>query len=132
MMRGYHTQEELAASLKVHRGTVARDLIVIRKQLKKELDKQKFEDILRDFLMQIQGTYEEAWRTYAKATSPIKVRALRLIHDIQANKIKVLQSLGVVRELAPALREPFEVRLKYEHPYTKKRKKRKKAKKAKK
>lgn len=91
--------KELGAGLR----TIKRDVAAIRDELKKEIKSKKLEDILADFVIAEDGVYNEAWKTYYNATEEsTKTRALRIIHSIISDKIKILQGLGVFgKELIP-------------------------------
>jgi hypothetical protein len=109
-MRGYHTQEEYAKLLNVSVSTIKKDLDIVQNELFEGLKKENIEKILNDFNLQNQGAYEEAWETYKKSKHPnVRVGALRLIHEFQQDKIKILQSLGIIREVAPAERKSIEI-----------------------
>jgi Trp operon repressor len=110
LMRGYHTREELVKRLNVSSATISRDMEVVQKELEEELKKEDMIKLLNDFKLQNQGAYEEAWKLFEKTKHPnAKIGALRLIHDFQNDKIKILQSLGIIREVAPLERRAIEI-----------------------
>lgn len=110
LMRGYHSQEEYSKLLNVSVSTIKKDLDIVQNELFEGLNKENIEKILNDFKLQNQGAYEEAWETYKKSKHPnARVGALRLIHEFQQDKIKILQSLGIIREVAPAERKSITI-----------------------
>lgn len=111
LMRGYHTRDELVKRLSVSSATISRDMQVVQEELEEELKKEDMIKLLNDFKLQNQGAYEEAWKLFEKTKHPnAKIGALRLIHDFQNDKIKILQSLGIIREVAPLERKSMIVK----------------------
>lgn len=110
LMRGYHSQEDYSKILNVSISTIKRDIAVVESELEEELKKENISALLKDFSLQNQGAYEEAWETYKKSKHPnARIGALRLIHEFQQDKIKILQSIGIIREVAPAERKSIEI-----------------------
>jgi len=108
IMRGYHSQETLAKALECSRSTIERDLIIIHEEIDAELAKEKVDDILKDFMLQTRGSYEDIQNMYSASNDDfIKLRAQKQLQELREAKIKILQSLGMIKEVAPAQREPL-------------------------
>lgn len=120
LFRGHRSQLQIAVELKVSPRTIASDVKAVLPEIEKEIDKMEKEvrPILRDFFKQTEGLLDAAWSAHDRAdNSNARIGALRVIHDLLFNKVKMLQSLGKIREVAAAQREPMEIVLKYKHPY---------------
>jgi Trp operon repressor len=110
LMQGHPTQEKLAKILNVSVSTIKKDMLIIETEKENLLTKENMSALLTDFLWQNEGAYQEAWETYKKSKHPnARIGALRLIKEFQGDKIKIMQSIGIIREVAPAERKFIEV-----------------------
>lgn len=90
---------EISEALSVSPATIKRDLSVIRQEFKELANNRAFEEVLTDFLMNYDAVFREAWKTYFSTQNEnVKLGALNLVTKIFDNKIKILQSLGVIKE----------------------------------
>jgi predicted MPP superfamily phosphohydrolase len=110
LMEGHPTQMQLANALKVSRKTIEIDMRAVEEEKLSLLSKENAIAILIDYLWQNKGAYEQAWELFKKAKHPnIKIGALRLIHDFHQDKIKVMQSLGMLKAVSPEERKSIEI-----------------------
>jgi len=111
IMRSYHTQEELAKALGMTRKTIQRDMEVIKEEIKTQAGEGKFEDLLNDFMAKITASYNDVSGIIAgSADENVKLKGQRLLNELRESRIKILQSLGIVRELAPLERKAVVVK----------------------
>lgn len=113
LLRGHRSYAEMALQLKVSLRTVSCDVKAVLPEIEKEIEKMSrdVETVLKDFLKQMEGAFDAAWAAHDRAgdNTNAKIKALRIIRDILCDKVKIMQSLGIIRELAPAQREPIKV-----------------------
>lgn len=111
VMKSYHTQEELAAALKTSTKTIERDLEKIKVELEEQAGKGEFNEVLSDFLAKITGSYNNVATIIAGTSDDrVKIKGEELLNALRESRIKIMQSLGIVRELAPMERKAVVVR----------------------
>jgi len=113
LCRSYHTGLEIKNALekqgiKISMRTIDRDMVEVKAQLRKEVSGEKVEDMFENFHIQNRGLEEEMWNAFIKTGSDqAKASIGRVIHEIQMDRIKLLQSMGIIREVLPVQTEPL-------------------------
>lgn len=85
--------------IKAAEKTVDRDISAVKAEVRKEIEMGglNIHEILSDFLMKYDEAYAQAWSAHRGAvSSKEKVFALRIIKDLLGDRIKILQSLGLI------------------------------------
>ena len=116
MMLGAFSQEKAAKELKVNRATIIRDIKAIQEEMREMIKTIDLDTMLSEILLKMDERQKEAWKLFVQGKNEhARINALRLTQNIDIEKIKVLQSLGIIRELAPAQREP--ITIEFKKPY---------------
>jgi hypothetical protein len=102
-IRGW-TNADLARLFSVRERTIERDLAAIREEVWGSLDTDEgaralLREIYAELRLAEDEVVREAWQLYMKTTNDsVKLGCLRLVGERQAELIKVMQSLGLLRE----------------------------------
>lgn len=116
-LEGDLTQEKMAKRLNVSFMTVARDMVAIRDEMALEIKRDTFNKALLDFKKHSDQILSSAWGIYNNSEDDrARVAALRVVQREKSDRIRILQSLGLIREIEPEAITDFIVRFKKPWP----------------
>jgi len=109
MIRGL-TEKEIADKLNVSRSTIARDKRALKDKLKDNLDDEPIKEVLFEMDSYLESIAHEYWKMYYKdgQKENIKLGCLNSLKSVINDKIKLLQSLGIIREEPIKVEEELE------------------------
>lgn len=88
---------EISDNLKVCPKTTSRDIKEIRETIIAEVTKEPLTTFLSDFLLMQESIIRECWRKYyAVNNESVQVGILNSLQRLFENRIKILQTLGII------------------------------------
>ncbi|WP_457556333.1 helix-turn-helix domain-containing protein [Candidatus Pyrohabitans sp.] len=113
LAQGY-SQVEIAEKLGVHRNTVGRDIKAIGEQLTKDLQRDGSRAIVR-FLASFDAAFRRLIKLYDEAETVNEKRLiLKDIREAAEQRVRILQSLGLIAKAPEKIEHMGEVKAKHE------------------
>jgi len=86
--------------LQLKDATFYHDISMIKSEVLALLKKEPIENLLYEYSIMTDTVAKELWKTYHEVTNDnVKVIALNSIVKVMHEKIKILQSLGIIRQM---------------------------------